>query len=128
MRKGEARPVVLSVIMGTGTDLIAACLEGLDAVGLDYSKNMFTYASSRVNAFFAKEAVRTSYLIDGATDLEGLVDFAASLKAVAEAERAQHMRNVATVIKFLEDAVAAQAVTINADGAALRVVFKLWAR
>lgn len=41
--------------MGSGSDVLAALLEGYDVVGVDYSTTMFDAARARVEAFCANQ-------------------------------------------------------------------------
>ena len=49
---------VHAACMGSGTDVIAALLEGLNVTAVDYSKVMFNGALARVEEFIVNEANR----------------------------------------------------------------------
>lgn len=48
---GDTSSGVLALCMGSGSDVLAALLEGFDVVGVDYSTTMFNAARARVEAF-----------------------------------------------------------------------------
>ena len=56
---------VLSLCNGTGTTMIAAALEGMDAVGVDDNKQQCTWARRRLRCFFQREGFLYGALQEG---------------------------------------------------------------
>jgi hypothetical protein len=74
---------VLSLCHGSGTDAIAAALEGMDCLGIDSDTTMCQYAQRRIEEFFKAEQKLADACKEGARDYDGLVEYANHLNEAA---------------------------------------------
>jgi len=92
---------VLSLCHGSGTDAIAANLEGYDCLGIDMDKQMCEYAYARVMEFYNAEQKRASACKDGALSYSALVNYANTLSEQEQQALAQDKEMLVKILSHM---------------------------
>ncbi len=117
--------MLLSLCMGTGTDVIAGLLEGYDVIGVDFSDTMFDAARLRVETFLFNQR----QVVQGALDLYAQQDADAEAylklgEVVDEAVKDQEKEDVIARQKLLKEF----SMLLAADGEPSRTANMLYLR
>ena len=91
---------VLSLCHGSGTDAIAAALEGMNCLGIEKDKLMCQYASGRIKEFYTAASRLAAVCAQGAVEYDDLIGFANTLRQ--ESERARQAM-LDALVKFLSN-------------------------